>query len=109
MHIVGCRGSRAAATRRNRCVTLFPDSFLQPAVGLPTGTDTYQDRRILARCACLALGMGATGSAGSGAGRGAVGWRGFDKTVLCTKDAGRVILGGACGGVKANNMDKVRR
>jgi hypothetical protein len=35
--------------------------------------------------------------------------RGFDKTVLSTKDAGRVILGGACGGVKANNMDKVRR
>jgi hypothetical protein len=35
--------------------------------------------------------------------------RGFDKIVLSTKDAGRVILGGACGGVKANNMDKVRR
>ena len=35
--------------------------------------------------------------------------RDFDKTVLCTKDAGRVILGGACGGVKANNTDKVRR
>jgi hypothetical protein len=34
--------------------------------------------------------------------------RGFANTVLSTKDAGRVILGGACGGVKANNKDKVR-
>ncbi len=34
--------------------------------------------------------------------------RGFHKTVMCTKDTGRVILGGACGGVKANNKDKVR-
>jgi hypothetical protein len=33
----------------------------------------------------------------------------FDKTVLGTKDAGRVILGGACGGVKVNNEEKVRR
>jgi hypothetical protein len=33
--------------------------------------------------------------------------RGFDKTVLSTKDAGRVVLGGACGGVKANNKGKV--
>jgi hypothetical protein len=33
---------------------------------------------------------------------------GFHKTVLCTKDAGRVILGGACGGVKANDKDKLR-
>jgi hypothetical protein len=34
--------------------------------------------------------------------------RGLDMTVLSTKDAGRVILGGACGGVKGNNKDKVR-
>lgn len=33
---------------------------------------------------------------------------GFRKTVLCIKDAGRVILGGACGGVKANNKNKLR-
>jgi hypothetical protein len=33
---------------------------------------------------------------------------GFPKTVLCTKDAGRVILGGACGSVKMNNKDKLR-
>ncbi len=32
----------------------------------------------------------------------------FRKAILCTKDAGRVVLGGACGGVKANNKDKVR-
>ena len=34
--------------------------------------------------------------------------RGFPKTVLCTKDAGRIILGGACGSVKVNNKDKLR-
>jgi hypothetical protein len=44
----------------------------------------------------------------STAGRQEAPTRGFDKTVLSTKDAGRVILGGACGGVKANNKDKVR-
>jgi hypothetical protein len=34
---------------------------------------------------------------------------GVDRTAVATKDAGRVIIGGACGGVKANNEDKVRR
>jgi hypothetical protein len=33
---------------------------------------------------------------------------GFDKTVPNTDDTGRVILGGACGGVRVNNKDKVR-
>jgi hypothetical protein len=33
---------------------------------------------------------------------------GFYKSTPCTKDAGRVILGGACGGVKANNRNKLR-
>ena len=34
--------------------------------------------------------------------------RGFAIAVLLIKDPGRVILGGACSGVKANNKDKLR-
>jgi len=33
---------------------------------------------------------------------------GFHKISLCTEDAGRVILGGASGGVKVYNTDKLR-
>ena len=32
----------------------------------------------------------------------------YYRTAQCTEDFGRVLIGGACGSVKANNKDKVR-
>jgi hypothetical protein len=45
------------------------DTICRPAVVPPTGNANYQDRRISAWCACLALGVGAAESAAAVGGR----------------------------------------